>query len=177
MCANPTCRHILTLELHHIVRVRDHGGNEPSNLIALCANCHALHTRGHIPITAVRVWKEMLISLNSVNRSNVDVLLHLFRMERDSVGKHVRYSGDSLLQLAGLLNAGLVRTGSARTSSGCGGFPPFSSFEVKLTDRGSALVEAWLKGDEQRYISALRASGAGVSRNEVRARGLPRPPL
>lgn len=166
MCANPTCRQVLTLELHHIVWVRDGGGNEPSNLIALCANCHARHTRGYIPGGAIRVWKGMLISLNSVNRSNVDLLLHLYRMEQNSLGKEVRYSGDALLQLAGLLNSGLANTGSAQASSGGMGLPPYSSFEVKLTARGTALVEAWLQGDEQRYLSALKASDVGGSRND-----------
>ena len=47
-CANPTCRHILTLELHHIVWVKDQGGDDPDNLLALCPNCHSLHTQGHI---------------------------------------------------------------------------------------------------------------------------------
>lgn len=35
MCGNPRCRHILTLELHHIVWVRDGGGNEASNTTVL----------------------------------------------------------------------------------------------------------------------------------------------
>lgn len=155
MCGNPRCRHVLTLELHHIIWVRDGGGNEPINLIALCPNCHALHTHGHIPDQAIRVWKNMLISLNSVNRANLDILLHLYRQERDSIGKHIRYSGDSLLQLAGLLNAGLVKVGSGQTSSGIGGFPPLSAFEVKLTSQGAMLVEAWLSGDEESYNEAL----------------------
>jgi hypothetical protein len=160
MCANPACRHVLTLEIHHIVWVSDKGGDEHFNLIALCANCHALHTRDHIPASAIRVWKGMLISLNSVNRSNADVLLHLYQMEQDSFGQHIRYSGDALLQLAGLLNSGLARVGSAQVSSGGMGFPPYSSFEVRLTPRGSALVDAWLRGDEQRYQSALNTSEA-----------------
>lgn len=159
MCANPVCRHVLTLELHHIDWVRDGGGNEPSNLVALCPNCHARHTHGHIPASAIRVWKGMLISLNSVNRSNADMLLHLYRMEEHSFGKHIRYSGDALLHLAGLLNSGLAQIGSAQASNGGMGFPPYSSCEVRLTPRGSALVDAWLQGDEQRYLSAVNASG------------------
>jgi hypothetical protein len=159
MCANPVCRHVLTLELHHIEWVRDGGGNEPSNLIALCPNCHALHTCGRIPTSAIRVWKGILISLNSVNRSNADTLLHLYRMEQDSFGKNIRYSGDALLQLAGLLNSGLAQIGSAQASTGGMGFPPYASCEVRLTRRGLALVEAWLQGDEQCYLSALKASG------------------
>ncbi|MGH8769775.1 MAG: HNH endonuclease [Burkholderiales bacterium] len=91
MCANPRCRHILTLELHHIIWVRDGGGNDPANLIALCPNCHSLHTLGHIPKEAVRVWKAMLVSLNGVNRASIDVLIHLHRMEQRSYGKNIRY--------------------------------------------------------------------------------------
>jgi len=68
-----------------MIWVRDGGGNEPTNLIALCPNCHSLHTHGHIPDQAVRVWKGMLLSLNSVNRSNLDTLLH-----PKSAGKEVK---------------------------------------------------------------------------------------
>ena len=154
-CANPVCRHVITLEIHHIVWVRDGGGNEPSNLLALCPNCHALHTAGHIPPHAIRVWKGLLLALNTPNRNDVDVLLHLHRTENDSFGQHVRYSGEALLTLAGLLNAGLIATESAQASSGGMGHPPFSSFVVRLTDRGKLLVEAWLKGDEARLKAAL----------------------
>src|SRR4051812_24558912 len=64
-CANPTCRHILTLELHHIKWVKNGGGNDPANLLALCPNCHSLHTNGHIPVQAIHTWKSLLIALNS----------------------------------------------------------------------------------------------------------------
>ena len=43
-CANPTCRNILTLQLHHMVWVKDGGGTEAINLIALCGHCHDMHT-------------------------------------------------------------------------------------------------------------------------------------
>ena len=142
MCSNPRCRRILTLELHHIVWVRDNGGNEVSNLIALCPNCHSLHTTGHIPAEAIRVWKGMLLSINNANRANLDILLQLCRQTRTTFGQHVRYSGEALLQLAGLLNAGLIETGSAMVSSGGAGFPPYSSYELTLTPSSEALVEA-----------------------------------
>jgi hypothetical protein len=35
-CALPTCRQILAIDLHHILEVREGGGNELHNLIALC---------------------------------------------------------------------------------------------------------------------------------------------
>lgn len=154
MCANPTCRHILTLELHHTVWVKEGGGNEPSNLLPLCPNCHSLHTAGHIPHEAIRVWKGMLLALNSTNRANIDTLLHLCRQSRDHVGKHIRYSGDTLLHLAGLINAGLVETAGARIKLGGEG-PLYSSFMLRLTDAGLMLVRAWLAGNEAQFNEAL----------------------
>src|SRR5688572_22739544 len=64
MCANPRCRYIITLELHHMEWVKDGGENAADNLLALCRNCHGLHTVGEIPIEAIGVWKEMLATLN-----------------------------------------------------------------------------------------------------------------
>ncbi len=34
-CAVPTCRQILAIDLHHIWEVKDDGGDDPLNLIAL----------------------------------------------------------------------------------------------------------------------------------------------
>src|SRR5687768_8506061 len=80
MCGNPRCRHILTLELHHMVWVKDGGGNDPTNLIALCPNCHSLHTQGHIPESAIRHWKGILHALNhAFNKESMDLLLYLNR--------------------------------------------------------------------------------------------------
>ena len=77
-CANPTCRNILTLQLHHIVWVRDGGGNNATNLIALCGHCHDLHTQGHIPASAIRHWKGLLHALNhAFNKESMDLLLYL----------------------------------------------------------------------------------------------------
>jgi hypothetical protein len=87
-CANPTCRHVLTLELHHIVWVKDNGGNQPDNLLALCPNCHSLHTTGHIPAQAILTWKSLLTSLGNPNRAAVDLLLVLAD-EEARVGKEM----------------------------------------------------------------------------------------
>src|SRR4051812_29981280 len=45
-CAVPTCRNILALDMHHIWEVSAGGTDDPSNLIALCPNCHNLYHRG-----------------------------------------------------------------------------------------------------------------------------------
>jgi len=155
MCANPRCRHILTLELHHIVWVKDGGGNEPSNLLALCPNCHSLHTNGHIPAEAIRVWKSMLLTLNQTNRANLDTLLYLYKQSKDPHREYIRYTVDTVLRLAGLINAGLLETGSSQmggTGIG-GGF--FSAIQVKLTESGLALVEAWIVGNEAQFNNIL----------------------
>ena len=72
-CANPSCRHILTLELHHIAWVKEGGSNDPSNLVALCPNCHSLHTTRHIPHQAINAWKSLLVSLNNPHRVSADL--------------------------------------------------------------------------------------------------------
>lgn len=161
-CANPTCRHVLTLELHHIVWVKDGGGNEPDNLLALCPNCHALHTKGHIPAQAILAWKSLLTSLGNPNRAAVDLLLVLaeeeerVRREPDPARAPLpfRYTGDSLPALAPLLTSGLIEI--RRRFSGAnyfGGTHP--SFEVALTERGRRLVVAWRAGSPEGIESAL----------------------
>lgn len=66
-CGNPRCPVILVvhiLEDHHIVHVSDGGGNQPSNLLALCPNCHTLYHHGQINREAIRHWKGLLLALN-----------------------------------------------------------------------------------------------------------------
>ena len=157
-CANPNCRHILTLEIHHIKWVRDGGGNKPENLLALCPNCHSLHTQGHIAQEAIRVWKGMLLTLNNPNRESADILIHLHRQGQSSSGRNTRYSGDALLQVAGLLNAGLLEASSSQSSTGAAGAVPQSSFRLVLTEKGLVLVDAWLSGDEEQYESSVADS-------------------
>ena len=154
-CGNPTCRGILALELHHIEWVKEGGGNEPSNLLALCPTCHALHTRGHIPDTAIRVWKALLVALNSSNQGTADLLLALYQDELRCAGSTVehgqykfRFTGDGLPSLAGLMAASIIEI--SRRYSGAnawGGVGP--SFEVSLTAKGKQLVENWRGGTEE----------------------------
>ena len=158
MCGNPRCRHILTLELHHIVWVRDGGGNEPSNLLCLCPNCHALHTAGHIPQSAILHWKGALEALNhAFNRESRDLLLFLH-----AIGpKSIWHTGDGLLRFASLIAAGLVEIVEIRHGKGSRGkrkglllgdyeveeTPPLTAGRVRLSERGRHLVEAWIAGD------------------------------
>ena len=173
-CANPRCRHILTLELHHIVWVKDGGGNDPDNLISLCPNCHSLHTAGHIPADAVLAWKGLLVSLNNPHRGSADLLLVLREEEerlrnegyeadrRTSVPPPFRFTGDGLGMLSGLMTSGLIeidRRFSGANAWG-GGMP---SFTVRLTVRGRAMVDAWLAGEPSDIEAALAAGGAATA--------------
>jgi len=159
MCGNPTCRHILTLELHHMVWVKDGGGNDALNLFALCPNCHSLHTQGHIPGSAIRHWKGILHALNhAFNKESMDLLLFLHKTGNEVIW----YSGDGLLKFASLISAGFVRivetesAGSMRYSGGGLSISVSeSSHRVDLADRGKVLIEAWLKGNEVAYKKAI----------------------
>lgn len=161
-CANPICRNILTLQLHHILWVKDDGDSTATNLLALCGHCHDLHTHGHIPPTAISHWKGLLHALNhAFSKESMDLLLYLNRPDVEDVW----YTGDGLLRFAGLVAAGLVElaesqftvgyrngTGSPPTS------PPTTSVRVRLSEKGRRLVDSWLKGDEAGYKAALAGS-------------------
>ena len=154
-CGSPTCRHVLTLELHHITWVRDGGGNDASNLLALCAYCHGLHTAGHIPETAIRVWKSALVALNSANRGIADILLHLARMASHTAGEGALYSPGDLIQVAPLINAGLLQARPVSISGPAFMMSAFATFALELTPRGVDFVEAWKAGSGADFQQAL----------------------
>jgi hypothetical protein len=165
-CAVPTCRQTITLQVHHIIRVADDGGNSPDNLIALCPNCHALHHAGHIPLDAIKIWKTMLVSLNEGSRSNVDLLLVLSN-EEDRIAKAAkkdeepppfRFTGDSLPAIAGMLTSGLIEI-SKRYLGGSAWSSPSPSFEVALTSKGRKLVNAWKEGNYNAAEEVINLQG------------------
>jgi hypothetical protein len=159
-CANPSCRHVLTLELHHILWIKEGGSNDPLNLVALCPNCHSLHTAGHIPRQAIRTWKSLLMSLNNPHRASADLLLVLYDEEQrvaQSTSEDTppfRFTGDGLSVLSGLLTAGLIEISRRFLGANFfgGGMP---SFEVRLTLAGRQFVEAWRSGKSEEVQSAL----------------------
>lgn len=151
MCGNPVCRRVLTLELHHIAWVKDGGGNEPSNLLPLCANCHSLHTMGHIPIAAIRHWKGMLIALsNAFDREGMDLLLYVAATD---TGGGMWYTADGVARFARLIAAGLLKFDTMPTSD----WPAGTRHILRLTERGQQLLDAWRSGDEDKYRQLLEA--------------------
>lgn len=161
-CANPRCTHVLTLQLHHMVWVKDGGPNDASNLIALCGYHHDMHTQGHIPADAIRTWKGLLLAINNAfDREGMDLLLFLYRDRNQHM---LRVTGDGLLTFARLIAHGLVQAGSTAVDRTLrmGGGPSISTHEPTLTPTGLMLVEAWLNGDEEGYARMLNGPPGNV---------------
>ena len=161
-CANPTCRNILTLLLHHMVWVKEGGGSQATNLIALCGHCHDMHTQGHIPASAIQHWKGLLHALNhAFNKESMDLLLYLSHPGIENVW----YTGDGFLKFAGLVAARLVEVAESQFAVGvrygnsAPTSPPTTAVRVKLSDKGKLLVDSWLNGDEGQYKVALKTAG------------------
>jgi hypothetical protein len=160
-CGNPTCRNVITLDLHHIQYVSEGGGDDPSNLLVLCPYCHSMHHEGHIPVEAIRLWKGLLVALNQgFDRQGMDLLLFLHKTQ----DTQIRLSGDGVLTYAGLIGADLVAiTETDVTFMAPGELRKFiqTSHKLALTQKGTLLVEAWLAGNEEQFRKLI--SGAHLS--------------
>lgn len=140
-CANPACRTILTIEIHHLDHVSDGGSNTPENLLALCPNCHSLHHAGTIPLSSLRAWKFLLLALNEAfDRKLVDVILTLKKVTE------VHVSGDGVLQCSAGIASGLIRLETRQHSD---------DYWVSLTEKGHRFVQAWEQGDQHAAVEAL----------------------
>jgi hypothetical protein len=157
-CGNPRCTVILAvhiLEDHHIKYVSEGGGDELSNLLALCPNCHTLYHHGEIPHEAIRHWKGMLLALNhAFDRESMDLLLYLVQTRNTEVW----YTGDGILRFAKLIARGLVAI--AETDLVAQRYTnnlklTHTSHRVALTESGVMLLEAWLSGDEKKFLDFL----------------------
>jgi hypothetical protein len=163
-CAVPTCRTILAIDLHHLVRVADGGRDEAANLLALCPTCHALHHRGIIHAESIRVWKGLLVALNEgIGRDAKDLLLLL--SPDDNRGTPTWFSADGVLRFAGLIVAGLVKIGEPtptqmHTLSWIG-----THHSVYLSEKGTALVAAWKHGNQE-ALEAAQIFGASPIKPE-----------
>lgn len=139
-CANPACRTIITIDIHHIEYVSAGGSNEPDNLLPLCPTCHALHHKHFISNESIRTWKMLLLSLNhAFDRQAVDILLLL------ATQPHLDVNGEGVLQCAGLIASGLVLTDVRQVSQ---------TRYVALTPKGQQFVEAWKAGNQRLAIAS-----------------------
>lgn len=152
-CAVPSCRSILTIDIHHIIYVSEDGPDEPSNLLALCPNCHGLHHMGKIPPQSIRAWKFLLMALNEAfDRRTVDLLLAM-----EKTGDWLLSNGDALPDYAPLIVSGYAEV---RVVGGGSLAPIFGKMRVYLSDKGKAFIAAWKCGDQVAAISRLPRSSA-----------------
>jgi hypothetical protein len=136
-CAVPTCRTLLTIDLHHMTQVSEGGGDTPDNLLALCKNCHALHHLGKIPMDSIRAWKFLLLSLNEAfDRRAIDLMLLFDQLGSFSV------QADSLFAFPSLAASGFLDLRRA----------DHHSYFVSLSDKGKFFVDAWKRGDQKAAI-------------------------
>ena len=159
-CGVPTCRGILAIDIHHIVEVRENGGSEPSNLIAICPTCHALFHRGVYSREAIYAWKQVLISLSfAFDLETVDLMLFLHHM-RDE--ERFLIKPDAILPFARLIGNGLA---SLEWQQSVVSDALYSGYRVGLSARGQLLIEAWLAGDREAVKDALVFSQNRSSRD------------
>jgi HNH endonuclease len=146
-CAVPTCRNILALDMHHIWEVSAGGGDDPSNLIALCPTCHALYHRGTIIQESIFLYKSMLVAITrAFDVEAVDRLLFL-----ESCGKDfLVVSGDGLLHFGRLIAAGLASAEQKSNNNW-----QLVTYAVNISDRGRQLIEAWKQGDRTRLREVI----------------------
>jgi hypothetical protein len=146
-CAVPTCRQILALDMHHIWEVSDGGGDDPSNLIALCPTCHGLYHRGNIRAESIYVYKAMLVAITrAFDVEAIDRLLFLESCKKD----FLVVSGDGLLHFSRLIAAGLA-TVELKSNNNW----QIVTYAVNIQEKGRQLIEAWKQGDRMRLRQVI----------------------
>ncbi len=153
-CAVPTCRGILALDMHHIWEVTYGGGDDPSNLVALCPTCHALYHRGTISSDSVYLYKAMLVAISrAFDLEAIDKLLFLSACSPD----FLILSGDGLLHFARLIAAGMADVRLKANNNF-----QIVTYAVNISEKGKLLIEAWRQGDRTRVSQVLGGPVPGV---------------
>jgi hypothetical protein len=152
-CGNPVCRHVITLDIHHLEFVSEGGPNSAENLLPLCPNCHGLHHSGEIPVTSLRAWKMLLLTLNEAfDKKSLDILLAL-----DKLGKINRITGDGVIDLAPLVASGFVEVKDSQNiiQSASRGQQYEVVYCAELTPEGKLLVDSWKEGDQETAVTLV----------------------
>ena len=156
-CASPLAAIFLAIDMHHIWEVRAGGGDNPSNLIALCPTCHALYHRGTIKQESIYVYKAMLVAITrAFDLEAVDRLLFLESCKKD----FLVVSGDGLLHFGRLVAAGLASVDQKSNNNW-----QLVTYAVNISDRGRQLIDAWKQSNRMRLrqVMAGPCGGAGLS--------------
>src|ERR1039457_5720053 len=153
-CAVPQCRNILALDMHHMWEVSAGGGDDPTNLIALCSFCHDLYHRGTIKAESIYVYKAMLVAITrAFDVEAIDRLLFLESCKKN----FLVVSGDGLLHFGRLIAAGLA-TGKQKSNNNW----QIVTYAVNISDKGRMLIEAWKQGDRTRLRKVMGGPVPGV---------------
>jgi len=148
-CAVPTCRTILSIDIHHIDQVSEGGGNDLTNLIALCPTHHDMYHKKLISKDSIYAWKLMLVSLGRAFDTNtVDDLLFL----NQNRSCDLQVSGDGVLKFSRLIGSGLAEFTLTMRNG------PLVLYQVTLTAKGTQLVKAWVSGNREKLALALGKS-------------------
>ena len=146
-CAVPTCRGILALDMHHLWEVRAGGGDDVSNLVALCPTCHALYHRGTISSESIYAYKAMLVAIGrAFDVEAIDRLLFLIMCPKD----YLVLSGDGVLHFARLIAAGLVTVEQKANNAW-----QLVTYAVNISEKGRMLITAWQNGNRVAISAAL----------------------
>lgn len=148
-CAIPTCRYPKVM-IAHIVPWRDCKTHEPSNLIALCANCHDLYDNGRtIDQLSMMQYKA---NLAVITGRYIDIerriLEHFAQNPSETM---VRLPGGMDLVVMYLLRDGLLAPGESHSAATTSLSSPFTwqtvmGVEYYLTDAGRSVVDRMSMG-------------------------------
>ena len=139
-CANPECRGLLTVDVHHLHAVDD-SKDSIDGWCALCPRCHAMHLAGIVSVARLRGWWRVHRALHEAfGREGADMLLVLRDIDDVSLG------AEGLLRCAGLLGAGLleIRQRVSALVAGQGS----DIFKVRLSAHGRQLLDGWIAGNQ-----------------------------
>jgi hypothetical protein len=81
-----------------------------------------------------------------LDRDSIDLLKFLHSHETQST-MPLYVSGDGILRLARLINAGLVDEGLRSAGGSYWGGAPSTNYRPSLTEIGRQLIQAWIAGD------------------------------
>lgn len=159
-CAVPTCRNILALDMHHIWEVSAGGGDDPSNLIALCPTCHALYHRGTISQDAIYAYKAMLVAITrAFDVEAIDKLLFLDSCSKD----FLVVTGDGLLHFGRLVAAGLASVEQKANNNW-----QIVTYALNISEKGRQLIDAWKDGDRTRLKEVMGGPAPGGAAHFIR---------
>lgn len=97
---------------------------------------------------AIWHWKALLVAMNNAfDRRSMDLLLTVNDLP------FVRYSGDAVADLSGLIQAKLIEVMDFDATST--GPVVTGQFRVQTTQRGKLLIDAWKTGESEKYRAML----------------------